>query len=180
MLLLSALTITAWLASTGLERIYFGSVPALVKGSLPVALLVCITGVIAALGDMLFPAVSLAAGMRQDFSSASSMLLRLRMVHPAIAILGAAYLLWAAVKTLQSGASSSPARVAATRVMTVTLLQVVVGAFNLALLAPIWMQLIHLLMADALWIAVLLMVLEAARVPKAIGVPAMAPATQGL
>jgi heme A synthase len=179
MLLLSALTITAWLASTGLEHIHFGGVPPLMKGALPVVLIVCITGVIAALGDMLFPAVSLAAGMRQDFSNASSLLLRLRMVHPAIAILGAAYLVWAAIRTMQGGMSSVPARVAATRVMAVTLLQVLVGAFNLALLAPVWMQLIHLLIADALWIAVLLMVLETARVPKAIGVPAMAPAAQG-
>ena len=180
MLLVSALTITAWLASTGVERIHFEIVPALVKGALPVVLVVCITGVIAALGDMLFPAVSLAAGMRQDFSSASSMLLRLRMIHPAIAILGAAYLLWAAINTMQRGGPSAPSRVAATRVVFVTLLQVLAGAFNLALLAPIWMQLIHLLMADALWIAVLLMVLETARVPKGVGIPAMSPAAQRL
>ncbi|HEX4809707.1 MAG TPA: COX15/CtaA family protein [Bryobacteraceae bacterium] len=168
LLLLSALTITAWLASTGADRLLFGSAPALVKGALPVALLVCITGGIAALGDTLFPATSLTAGMQQDFSNASSMLLRLRMVHPVIAILGAAYLLWAAVGTLQSGSSSGPSRTAATRVLTVTLLQVFIGTLNIALLAPVWMQLIHLLMADALWITVLLIVLESASAPRAI------------
>lgn len=171
MLLLSALTITAWLASTQTDHLHFASAPPLVKGALPVALLVTITGGIAALGDTLFPAASLSAGMRQDFSSTSSMLLRLRMVHPAIAILGAGYLLWVAISTLQSSSTSSPSRTAATRVLIITLLQVFAGAFNIALLAPIWMQLIHLLMADALWIAVLLLLLETGRAPSTIQYP---------
>jgi heme A synthase len=175
MLLLSALTITAWLASIGVDRIHFGTLPGLLKGSLPVALAVCVTGGIAALGDTLFPAVSLAAGMRQDFSSASSMFLRLRMIHPVIAILGAAYLVWVAIRSIRNGSSSS--HPAATRVLTITLLQVFAGAFNIALLAPIWMQLIHLLMADVLWIAILLLVLETARAPKTVTLPALAPAT---
>jgi heme A synthase len=94
------------------------------------------------------------------------MLLRLRMVHPAIAILGAAYFLWAAITAMQNGSPSS--RTAGTRVLAITLLQVFVGAFNIGLLAPVWMQLIHLLMADALWIAVLLLMLESARVPRTV------------
>src|ERR1700761_1191740 len=97
MLLLSALTVTAWLASKGLDRIHVSNATPLVKGSLPVALIVCITGGIAALGDTLFPATSLSAGMRQDFSSASSVFVHLRLIHPVIAVLGAAYLLWTAI-----------------------------------------------------------------------------------
>ncbi|MGC2658754.1 MAG: COX15/CtaA family protein [Bryobacteraceae bacterium] len=176
MLLLSVLTVTAWLAATGLERVDFSNAPPLVKGSLPVALVVCITGGIAALGDTLFPAVSLSAGMRQDFSNASSMFLRLRMVHPVIAILGAVYLLWAAVSAMQNNSSSGTSRTAASRVVAVVLLQVFAGAFNILLLAPIWMQLVHLFLADALWIAVLLMVIEKARAPVAFGKSALAPA----
>lgn len=175
MMLLSALTITAWLASTGEERIHFAGAPPLVKGSLPVALAVCITGGIAALGDTLFPAVSLASGMRQDFSSGSIMLLRLRMVHPAIAILGAAYLLWAAISVLQKSASSNSSRTAATGVVTITLGQALAGVVNLALLAPVAMQLIHLFMADALWICALLLLLETARSAEAVTVTPLMP-----
>jgi hypothetical protein len=51
-----------------------------------VTVCVGITGVIAALGDTLFPASSLTSGVQQDFSSASGMLLRLRLTHPVIAI----------------------------------------------------------------------------------------------
>jgi heme a synthase len=53
------------------------------------------------------------------------------------------------------------AHTAAASVLGLTLFQLAVGVVNLSLLAPVWMQLIHLLMADAVWIAVLLLVLEA-------------------
>ena len=43
--------------------------------------------------------------------------------------------------------------------LALTLLQLAVGAVNITLLAPVWMQLTHLFMADAVWIAVLLLVL---------------------
>ena len=36
-------------------------------------------------------------------------------------------------------------------------LQLAIGALNVALLAPVWMQLVHLLVADALWIACVLL-----------------------
>jgi len=175
MMLLSALTITAWLGSTGEERIRFGDPPRLVKGLLPMALVICITGVIAALGDTLFPVSSLATGMRQDFSSTSSMLLRLRMIHPAIAILGSVYLLWGAISVLQKNSSSNSSRAAAIRVVTVTLGQALAGIVNLALLAPVAMQLIHLFMADALWICALLLLLETARGTEAITVTPLMP-----
>ncbi|HLI30915.1 MAG TPA: COX15/CtaA family protein, partial [Terriglobia bacterium] len=119
-----------------------------------------ITGAIAALGDTLFPAVSLASGMQRDFSSASSLLLRLRLIHPFVAAAGAAYLVWIAVMLMR--AHQEGLRRAAGRVIVLTMLQLAVGAVNLGLLAPIWMQLIHLFLADLVWIAVVLMVLEAA------------------
>jgi hypothetical protein len=34
--------------------------------------------------------------------------------------------------------------------------QLVAGVVNVSLLAPVWMQLVHLLLADAVWIAFLL------------------------
>jgi heme a synthase len=81
------------------------------------------------------------------------------MFHPVLAILGAAYLLWAASGVFKR--RDYPAtRNAAMRVMALIVLQILAGAVNLSLMAPVWMQLFHLLMADALWIAVVVMVME--------------------
>jgi cytochrome c oxidase assembly protein subunit 15 len=165
MLLLAALTIAAWLAQTNAERPRLGNASRAAIGALVVSVIVSITGVVAALGDTLFPATSLTAGMQQDFSNASNMLLRLRMVHPLIAMLGAAYLIGLASRVLRRD-SDSDARPAATRVLTITLFQLMAGAVNLSLLAPVWMQISHLFLADVLWIAVVVLVLELAAVRK--------------
>jgi cytochrome c oxidase assembly protein subunit 15 len=163
MLLLAALTFVAWLAQTNTQRIRFRDAPRGPLGALFVTVAVSITGAIAALGDTLFPASSWAAGMRQDFSSASSLLLRLRLIHPLIAILGTAYLVWMAVTVLRSRREPDPARTAGVRVLTLALFQLAVGAINISLLAPVWLQLIHLSIADVVWISVVLLVLETAR-----------------
>lgn len=162
MLLLAALTTTAWMASNVLRRrgapnnrAHFGQL----IGALVVTIFVCITGAIAALGDTLFPASSLSAGVRQDFSSASRELLRLRMVHPAIAVLGAAYIVWVAAQIFRSN-DSGRLRKAALRVMALAVFQVIAGAVNIALLAPVAMQLIHLAIADVLWISLIVLLLE--------------------
>jgi len=159
MLLLGALTMTAWLAQTDTKRVRWENVSRTFATSLFVTIVVSITGAIAALGDTLFPAASLAEGMQQDFAVGSSLLLRLRMFHPALAILGAAYLLWVAAGTLKRQ-DHAATRTAGIRVMVLIVLQVLAGAVNLSLMAPVPMQLFHLLVADALWIAVVTMVME--------------------
>ena len=45
-------------------------------------------------------------------------------------------------------------------------LQYGLGLVNLALLAPIWLQLVHLLFADVLWCALVWLVAELADVEK--------------
>jgi heme a synthase len=163
LLLLAALTVTGWMAYTNTDSLHLRNASRTVIGALPILAFVGITGAIAALGDTLFPASSLSAGVQQDFSSASSLLLRLRLVHPVIAVLGAAYLMWAAAGVLKHNDAGN-ARTAAGRVLGLILFQLAVGAVNLSLLAPVWMQLIHLFVADILWIAVVLMVLEASTI----------------
>ena len=44
------------------------------------------TGAIAALGDTLYPSTSLAEGLKADLSPTGSLLLRLRMLHPALGV----------------------------------------------------------------------------------------------
>ncbi len=163
MLLLAALTITAWTAYTNTDRVRLANVSGRLIGALAVVLVVSMTGAIAALGDTLFPASSIVAGMQRDFSSVSSLLLRLRLVHPVIAVLGAVYLVWVIGPVLKRS-ERDRCSTAASRVLGLVLFQLAVGAVNITLLAPVWMQLFHLFVADLLWIAVLLLVLEASAV----------------
>jgi len=85
LLLLAALTLTAHLLNRrqgylrGSIRLVtpLGAVAAIV-----VVMAVGVTGSLAALGDTLFPSASLGAALAQDFSSASSWLVRWRWAHP--------------------------------------------------------------------------------------------------
>lgn len=159
LLLLGVLTITAWAAHRNRERIVLNKIPRRLLGALALILLVSVTGAIAALGDMLFPSSSLRGGLERDFSGTGSALLHLRFLHPLLACAGAIYFFVIATRKLRE-TQDEAARRAASRVLGIVALQVAAGFLNLGLLAPIWMQLIHLLIADVLWIATLLWALE--------------------
>jgi heme a synthase len=167
MLLLAALAVTACLAWKNLDRLPFRHVPPALMGALAVILVVSITGAIAALGDTLFPASSLRAGMQQDFSSASNTLLRLRMFHPLVAITGAAYVAWAAFGTLKRNRMEGFPW-AAKSVLALVVSQLAVGAVNLSLLAPVPMQLIHLFVADLLWIFLVILAVDSVAPPETV------------
>jgi heme A synthase len=160
MLMLGCFTITAWLAYNDPATIRLRNMSRTMMAAILTAMFVSITGAIAALGDMLYPVVSLSEGVRQDFSSASTLLIRLRMLHPFIAVIGAIYIVLAAAQTMRGRDDDSPARMAGARVIFATVFQLALGALNLTLLAPIWMQLIHLIVADVVWIALVVMLCE--------------------
>ena len=174
MLLLAAITVVAWVARNGVERLKLSGLWRPAVWALGITVFVSITGAVTALGDTLFPASSVGAGMQQDFSSTSSVLLRLRIIHPLLAVTGAAYLLWLAKKsTRRSLAVAVPPqndvrkpahKRAALAVAVITILQLAAGMVNLRLLAPVWMQLTHLAMADILWIAVVILALETRKI----------------
>ena len=133
--------------------------------------LVGISGAIAALGDTLFPATSLAHGLAQDFSSAAHVFLRLRILHPFIAI-GVAAVAVAAAWYASATHSSDRQRRWAWIITGLVALQLAVGLLNVVLLAPIWIQLVHLLLADLLWISLV----RAGTL--ALATPALAPTTR--
>jgi heme A synthase len=159
-ILLAMLTLTAWFGCDPVSRPW-PRAPKLLVAALPVALVVAVSGAIAALGDTLYPAASVAAGMRQEFSQTASALLRLRAVHPVLAVLGAAILLAAAAAAMRSTRASA-VRMGGV-VAALVFLQLAAGAVNLVLLAPVWMQILHLLLADLLWVALVVTTLEAGR-----------------
>jgi heme A synthase len=156
-LLLAALTLTAWWASGGrpvqLKRQgWLG----FALGIAFLAMLVLgVSGAITALGDTLFPASSLAEGLQQKFSPTAHLLVRLRLWHPLIAIAVGAYVIL--VIGLFNARRSTPFARQIGRIFTILyFIQLGSGAFNVYLLAPTWMQLWHLLLADALWIVLVI------------------------
>jgi cytochrome c oxidase assembly protein subunit 15 len=128
------------------------------------------SGAIAALGDTLYPAQSLLAGLAQDLSPTASVLVRLRILHPLLAVAGTLAVAFACARALQA-TTETPVRRWAWIAAVLALVQMGAGLLNLILLAPVWMQIVHLLLADAVWIA---MVLLAART-LALAPPVVAP-----
>ena len=127
----------------------------LIAAGLLSLLLVGMSGAVTALGDTLFPAASLAAGLEADRSSDAHLLVRLRVLHPALALLTGAYLavmVWWVGRQRPGASESGWARA----VVALVLLQLGAGLSNLLLLAPTPLQLVHLLLADLLWISVVL------------------------
>ncbi len=124
------------------------------------------SGAIAALGDTLFPAATLAQGLRADLAPESHFLVQLRTLHPLIAVVGGALVLGLA-QELRRLRRDAATRLWANRAAALVVAQMLVGLVNIGLLAPIPLQLLHLLLADLLWLAVLLLVATARRAPEA-------------
>ena len=117
-----------------------------------------ISGAIAALGDTLFKASTLAEAMAQDFSSASHIFLRLRIFHPLIAIMGGFLVLLVAYRTITSNPNRPEARHRGLLLAALVVAQWFLGLTNLVLLAPTWLQIAHLLVADLIWMTLILVI----------------------
>ncbi|GAB4250099.1 MAG: hypothetical protein Kow00109_26080 [Acidobacteriota bacterium] len=152
-ILLGFLLLLAWTAGRAVTR--HTAPPALRVWSwvvLGVLVVISVSGAVAALGDTLFPAMTLQEALQADFSAASHFLIRLRVLHPALALGGTLLVLYGAWALREQAAAKS----AAGWVLLLAPLQVVLGLLNVVLLAPVWLQLVHLLAADLLWMAAVL------------------------
>jgi cytochrome c oxidase assembly protein subunit 15 len=150
LLLLAALTLTARLLGTGQMwgELWVGGAKKLWAFlGLAATLVVGVSGSLAALGDTLFPASSLRGAFAQDFAAGSPWLLRLRGVHPVSAVVAAVFVLWLVGQAKRAGA-----RRLAGIVVALLAFQFVLGLADVLLLAPVWMQILHLLGADLYWI----------------------------
>lgn len=168
-LLLFSLTLTAWYASGGrplrLRGQGFGAVAFV--GAVAGLLLLGVSGAVTALGDTLFPGTGFTEGM----SPTAHLFLQLRIFHPVIGIVAGLVLLAAA--GYLAGTRSAPwVRPLAASVAVLFLAQVGLGFLNIALHAPVWLQVVHLLVADLIWLCTVL--LGAAALSRA---PAPHPAT---
>jgi heme A synthase len=157
-LLLAALTLTAWWARNGTPiNIRRQDVRVWVLGLGFLAMLVLgISGAVTALGDTLFPPESLEEGLRQDVDPSMHFMIRLRAIHPLIAVATSLYLLFIVGLPDIVGDARDSKRLARA-VAVVLIAQLVAGVVNVLLLAPVWMQMLHLLIADLSWILLVLL-----------------------
>jgi len=122
--------------------------------------LTCMSGAITALGDTLFPVdptpgVDLVDRLAEDLSPGQHFLIRLRILHPVIACVVALMAGYVAL-TIQDSTSGVTRTVARLALLGIVI-QVVVGFANIALGAPGWMQLVHLLLAQLVWTCFLIL-----------------------
>jgi cytochrome c oxidase assembly protein subunit 15/protoheme IX farnesyltransferase len=143
--LLAALTLTVfWISGGGKLDLHKDRRIGrwILMGAIAIALIAA-TGAVTALADTLFP--------KHEFSvSSEHFLTRLRLLHPVLAIFGAAVGWWA---SRRSGFGRSKPALALPFLVGAML---VTGSLNIVLGVPVWMQVLHLALADGLWIAYVL------------------------
>ncbi len=158
LLLVLCLTLTTWWASGGkpLRLKGQGAVGWMLGVGIAGTILLAVSGAIAALSVTLFPSAgTLLDGLREDFSLTAHFIVRLRVLHPLLSMSVGLYLV------LISGlvAHLRPSEDTRKFGRWLNLLffgNILFGVANLSLHAPLWMQLAHLLAADATWITLIL------------------------
>jgi heme A synthase len=175
--LLASLALTAWWASGGAPLRLRGQGPAALALGLALSAMVILgaSGGITALGDTLV----LTAGIAPAESAVVALLVDLRIYHPLLAAAVGALVglaVWIAIKNIKYRVA--PYSILNARYLDIAqrlgrwviilfIAQLSLGALNVVLKAPIWIQLSHLLLADLIWIAlVLLSATTLARAPQ--------------
>lgn len=153
-LLLGSITLTAWWASGG------GALRLRRQGAVGVAywllvagmLVLGVSGAITALGDTL----TLRGGISPASDPLVATFVELRVFHPliAFAVFGLAVL---AVWLANSRRSDPAVRRSGRTIIALFVVQLLLGALNVALKAPVWLQMVHLLFTSVIWIFVVLL-----------------------
>ena len=119
-----------------------------------------VSGAVTALGDTLFPVHSTAEAFAGAMNAKAHFLVRLRLIHPFLAVSVGLYLLLIAGLVSHLRPSALVQRYA--RFMGLFFAsELAIGLINKALHAPISLQLVHLFFADGLWVMTLLLVASA-------------------
>jgi cytochrome c oxidase assembly protein subunit 15 len=128
-------------------------------------MLVGVTGSLAALGDTLFPASSLGLALAQDFSATSGWLVRWRWTHPAVAFGASVFLIWILVRAARRTTGWDNRGLSAVVLLLLAAVYTL-GLLDVILLAPLWVQVTHLLAADTLWAALVVLTARLTLQPK--------------
>jgi len=111
-----------------------------------------VTGSLAALADTLHPATNLAAAFSQDFSGTGDWLVRIRWFHPAVSLAAGFFVVGLALMSMRF----KEHRKLGLGLIALLLVQYGLGLGDLVLLTPLSMQVLHLLGADLVWIALVI------------------------
>ena len=115
-------------------------------------LLIGMSGAITALGDTLFPSTSFLGGFTQELKADAHFLIRLRVWHPMIALI-ATLLIYIGMRLPSPGVRQPSTYQLLLSILLIT--QLLAGVINVLLLAPVWLQITHLLLADLIWIGLI-------------------------
>lgn len=162
LILLMFLTATAYFASGGAPLKIRGSERrALFIGfALLLVALVGMSGAVSALGNTLFPGRELSEALLQpDVPFLLKLFVWIQFLHPALSVVTSFYLV-ILIQPLRAARNSLETRMTANAALALVAAQMLFGVLLQISLAPIWMQLVHLLLAELMWIA--LVVLSAA------------------
>jgi cytochrome c oxidase assembly protein subunit 15 len=165
-LLLASLALTAWSAPedpTRAPRLRWDWGAVL---SILAIVIVAIAGAITALGDTLFPSRTLAEGIQADFAASANFLIRLRVIHPALAVAAGAFIAILAFSELTAKRTRAR-RALAAWLLGLLVAELTAGGITVLLRAPLAMQIVHLLLADSVWITLVLFTAERLRAPRA-------------
>jgi heme A synthase len=157
-LLVAALTLAAWWASGGRRLRIAGKGGLATTFGVAVAglLVLGMSGAVTALGDTLFPVESLAEGKAQTFSASAHLFVRLRIWHPTLAVVVGIGVVVAALSALRHRDDATTRRLAIGAIVLYAL-QIGVGVVNVWWLAPVPVQVAHLLLTDLIWIDLVLL-----------------------
>lgn len=159
--LLASLTLGYWFSSGRptftfkAERKYIWAIVGLTVGMLVVGM----SGSIAALSNLLYePSGSLSEGIRKDFSADSPLLIQLRGFHPLMSVAYGIILILSMSWFKRSAPGVERVTRFANSVSILVLIQFLSGLVTIVMHAPILLQLLHLFLADVLWILFVLLV----------------------
>ena len=165
-LLLMSLALAAWW-SGGAPAFSFrkqGTLGLILGAGLALTLFLAVSGALTAMIDTLHPTTSLQQAWQQDFGGQNAgplaWFIRLRLLHPAIAISVGIYTILAARFAARARDSYDTRRLSGF-VVALFCIELAAGFTNVLLLTRIGMQLLHLLIADLLWIAFVLLTASA-------------------
>ncbi len=168
LILLLFLTLTAWFASGGQKlKIRINERRAMFVGlGLFLVILIGMSGAVSALGNTLFPGHELSDALnQQDVPLVLKVFIALELWHPFLSVLTSIYLI-ALAQPLRSARNSDWTRIFANSTLLTLGAQVIFGTSTLIFLAPVWMQLTHLLLAQLMWISLVLLSAAALAEPK--------------
>jgi len=154
-LLLAMMSLTAWWAGgRPIPRLRADGRTLAVGAALVGVLLLGAGGAVTALGDTLV----LGGGLDPATDPVVATLVSARIYHPAMAFVALFLIGWAVWTSIPAGPAT--VRMGMT-VVGAMVFQMALGALNVVLMAPVWMQLVHLLVSDLIWIGLVLFASDA-------------------